>query len=63
MEILTEEEDQFFDTSEDITSVSDSGSECPENMDSDLGVIGSFPGSIGFEVWIENPGCISERRN
>ncbi|KAF9669094.1 hypothetical protein SADUNF_Sadunf14G0072100 [Salix dunnii] len=63
MEILTEEEDQFFDTREDITSVSDSGSECPENMDSDLGVIGSLPGSIGFEAWIENPGCISERRN
>ncbi|CAK7348688.1 unnamed protein product [Dovyalis caffra] len=63
MEILSEEEDQFFDTREDVTSVSDSGSDCPEKLDSDSGVIGSLPDCFGYEVWIKNPGCIRERRN
>lgn len=63
MEILSEEEDQFFDTCEDCPSVSDPGSDSPDNLDSDFGVIGSLPGSIGYEVWIKNPGCIRERRN
>ncbi|KAJ6390670.1 hypothetical protein OIU77_024809 [Salix suchowensis] len=62
MEFLSEEEDQFFDTREDCPSVSDSGSESPDNLDSDFGAIGSLPGSIGYEVWIKNPGCIHERR-
>ncbi|KAJ6729614.1 hypothetical protein OIU85_020516 [Salix viminalis] len=62
MEFLSEEEDQFFDTREDCPSVSDSGSESPDNLDSDFGAIGSLPGSIDYEVWIKNPGCIHERR-
>lgn len=60
---MSEEEDQYFDTREDITSVSDSSSDCPENADYDYKVIESFPESVGYEVWINNPVSIRERRN
>lgn len=58
-----EEEDQFFDTRDDITSVSDSGSDCPEISDCDFGVVNSLHSSFGYEVWIKNPSSIHERRN
>ncbi|OVA14741.1 WD40 repeat [Macleaya cordata] len=60
-----EEEDRFFDTREDITSISDSGSDCPEKFD-----LYSSPilenwvlGGSRYEVWIENPGSVNERRH
>ncbi|MFQ6633427.1 hypothetical protein Gotur_012022 [Gossypium turneri] len=61
---LTEEEDQFFDTREDITSVSDSGSDCPENSDSEHATsINSVPSNVGFEIWVKNLSSIRERRD
>lgn len=60
---LGEEEDQYFDSREDITSASDSNYDSPENTDSDCGVVDSLPASVGYEVWINNPGSIRERRN
>ncbi|OMP08667.1 hypothetical protein COLO4_06236 [Corchorus olitorius] len=61
---LSEEDDQFFDTREDITSVSDSGSDCPENSDSEYAASGnSVPANVGFEIWIKNLSSIRERRD
>ncbi|GMJ00961.1 hypothetical protein like AT5G24320 [Hibiscus trionum] len=61
---LCEEEDQFFDTREDITSVSDFGSDCPENSDSEHAAsTNSVPADFGVEVWIKNFSSIRERRN
>lgn len=60
---MSEEEDRYFDSREDITSVSDSSSDCPENTDSDYGEVDTFPASVGYEVWIKNPVSIRERRN
>ncbi|EOX95658.1 hypothetical protein QUC31_005147 [Theobroma cacao] len=61
---LSEEEDQFFDTREDITSVSDSGSDCPENSDSECAAsVNSMPANFGFEIWIKNLSSIRERRD
>ncbi|KAK9040691.1 hypothetical protein V6N11_015832 [Hibiscus sabdariffa] len=60
MESLSEEEDQFFDTLEDVTSVSDSGSDCPENSDSEYATsMNSIPANFGFE----NLSSICERRD
>lgn len=58
-----EEEDRFFDTHEDITSVSDSGSDGPEIFDFNPGVVDFVPSGIGFEVWLKCPESIYERRN
>ncbi|KAF5953235.1 hypothetical protein HYC85_011179 [Camellia sinensis] len=58
-----EEEDRFFDTHEDITSVSDSGSDGPEIFDFSPGVVDFVPSGIGFEVWLKCPESIYERRN
>ncbi|KAG8653438.1 WD repeat-containing protein 44 isoform X2 [Manihot esculenta] len=63
MESFSEEEDQFFEAREDIRSVSDSSSDCPENLDSDCGVVDSLPISTNYEVWIKSLGSIHERRN
>ncbi|XVF33135.1 hypothetical protein REPUB_Repub17cG0142100 [Reevesia pubescens] len=61
---LSDEEDQFFDTREDITSVSDSGSDCLENSDSEYAAsINSMPAYFGFEIWIQNLSSVCERRN
>ncbi|XVF22346.1 hypothetical protein REPUB_Repub12eG0164500 [Reevesia pubescens] len=62
---LSEEEDQFFDTREDITSVSDSGSDCPNNSDSENAAVSvnSMPANFGFEIWIKNLSSIRERRD
>ncbi|XWS35916.1 hypothetical protein CRYUN_Cryun20dG0037500 [Craigia yunnanensis] len=61
---LSEEEDQFFDTCEDITSVSDSGSDCPENSDSEYTAsVNSMTANFGFEIWTKNLSSIRERRD
>lgn len=57
-----EEDDQFFDTKEYITPVSDSGSEGPEVSDSESRVVEDLCRSFGYEIWIRSPGTISERR-
>ena len=58
---LSKEEDQFFDTREDITSVSDSGSDCQENLDSEWRGTDFVCGSFGCEIWIKNPESIREK--
>ncbi|KAK8630914.1 hypothetical protein V6N13_079685 [Hibiscus sabdariffa] len=61
---LSEEEDQFFDTLGDITSISDFESDCPENYDSEHAAsTNSVPTNLGVEVWIKNFSSIRERRN
>ncbi|XP_044501703.1 uncharacterized protein LOC123222803 [Mangifera indica] len=60
---LSEEDDQFFDTREDMSTMSDSGSNSPEHMDSDLGVDNILPIGFGYEIWIKNPSSIQERRD
>ncbi|KAF3439833.1 hypothetical protein FNV43_RR18111 [Rhamnella rubrinervis] len=57
---LGEEEDQYFDSREDITSVSDSNSDSPESTDSDCGVVVALPASVGYEKIVgEDPGSTS----
>lgn len=60
---VDEEEDQYFDGREDITSVSDSNSGSPENSDSECGDVDALPASVGYEGWFENPASVRERRN
>ncbi|KAF7137722.1 hypothetical protein RHSIM_Rhsim07G0002600 [Rhododendron simsii] len=61
---LSEQEDQFFDTHEYITSVSDSGSDRgPENFDFNSMVGDLIPAGVGFEIWLKDPESIHQRRN
>ncbi|XP_074263434.1 uncharacterized protein LOC141586186 [Silene latifolia] len=63
MESLSEEDDQFFDTKEYATPVSDSGSDGVENSDSESRVVeGLNRSNLGYEVWIKSPGRIHDRR-
>ncbi|KAJ4822553.1 hypothetical protein Tsubulata_049600 [Turnera subulata] len=61
---LSGDEDRFFDTREDIASVSDSGSDSLENPEADFfdGISSSF-GTLGYEDWDKNPDSIGERRS
>lgn len=63
MRSVDEEEDQYFDSREDIASVSDSNSDSPENSDSECGHVDALPASVGYEVWVEDPASVRERRN
>lgn len=56
------DEDWFFDARDNITSVADSGSDEPVNLDSDLRIAHCVPGSNGYKVWIKTPASISECR-
>lgn len=58
----SEEEDGFFDTREDITSVSDSCPDGPENFDISLRAGDFIPAGVGFQVWVKEPESIHERR-
>lgn len=61
---FSEQEDQFFDTHEDITSVSDSGSDRgPENFDFNSMVGDLIPAGVGFDIWLKDPESIHQRRN
>ncbi|XP_037496216.1 uncharacterized protein LOC105642821 isoform X2 [Jatropha curcas] len=60
---LSSDEDLFFEAREDISSVSDSSPDCPENLESDHGVVVSSPSVFSYEVWIKNLDSIHERRN
>ncbi|XP_057462455.1 uncharacterized protein LOC130752656 [Actinidia eriantha] len=63
MEGFSEEEDQFFDACEDNTSVFDTGSDRPQNLDFSSRATDFVPAGIGFEVWVKNPESIHERRD
>ena len=60
---MNEEFDRFFDTRDDITSVSDSSCDCGEEIDCDCGIVNSLPGGLGYEVWTDGPVSINERRS
>ncbi|PIN25349.1 WD40 repeat-containing protein [Handroanthus impetiginosus] len=47
------EEDQFFDSRDDISSVSDLGSDCSE---------GCLISGLGYDYWTKNPESVNERR-
>ncbi|KAL4188242.1 hypothetical protein AMTRI_Chr09g22920 [Amborella trichopoda] len=57
-----EEEDHFFDTREEITSLSDSGSDYAEATENHSGFSELIYGNILYEVWLNKPGTIRERR-
>ncbi|KNA11341.1 hypothetical protein SOVF_136070 [Spinacia oleracea] len=59
---ISEEDDQFFDSKEYITPVSDSGSDGVENSDSESRFPEDGVRNFGYEVWIRSPGTIGERR-
>ena len=62
MTSLSEEEDQFFEACEEVTSVSYSSYDCPENLDyDDRNVMDFLLGSFSYEVCIKNLGSIHER--
>ncbi|XP_058084402.1 uncharacterized protein LOC131232222 [Magnolia sinica] len=52
------DEDRFFDSREEVTSTSDSGSDCIDGSDLNW-VFGKFR----FGVWIGNPDSVHERRS
>lgn len=55
-------EDQFFDACEDITSVSDSGSNCSDNYSGACSSSVDCVDSLGYEIWIKSPDSVHERR-
>ena len=59
---ISEEEEQFFDSKEYITPVSDSGSDYVENSDSESKIGEDMGRNFGYEIWIRSPGTIGERR-
>lgn len=58
------EEDRFFDTREDITSVSDSGSDCADNAEfgSAHWNVDWVNTSLEYDVWTKNLDSVDERR-
>lgn len=59
---LSEEDEQFFDSKDYVTPVSDSGSDGVENSDSESRCVEDVVRNFGYEVWIRSPGTIGERR-
>ncbi|KAH9620692.1 hypothetical protein KSS87_015714 [Heliosperma pusillum] len=59
---LSEEDEQFFDSKDYVTPVSDSGSDGVENSDSESRVVEDVVRNFGYEVWIRSPGVVTERR-
>ncbi|XP_058104851.1 uncharacterized protein LOC131248545 [Magnolia sinica] len=57
------EEDRFFDSREDISSVSDSGSDCADGFDSSTRFLDWVSGNFRYEVWIARPDSVHERRD
>ncbi|KAI3831623.1 hypothetical protein MKW92_009849 [Papaver armeniacum] len=62
---LEEEEDSFFDSREDITSISDSGSKKFDLGSNTSPLIENWvsDGGSRYEIWIENLGSVNERRH
>ncbi|GFP97268.1 WD repeat-containing protein 44 [Phtheirospermum japonicum] len=53
------EEDQFFDTRDDISSASDLDSDCPEGCLSS----GIVDGALRYDFWTKKPNSVRERRD
>ncbi|XAR70137.1 hypothetical protein NMG60_11026905 [Bertholletia excelsa] len=58
-----EDEDQFFDARDEITSVSDSGSDCSDDWCSCSGRSNSVVNSLAYEFWAKTPESAHQRRN
>ncbi|KAG7035506.1 WD repeat-containing protein 44 [Cucurbita argyrosperma subsp. argyrosperma] len=58
-----EEIERFYDTREEISSVSDWGSDCSENCSTSFGDDRDVPESFGYGGWIRNLESVYERRN
>ncbi|KAF5478025.1 hypothetical protein F2P56_004618 [Juglans regia] len=58
-----EEDDQFYDSREEISSVSDWGLDFSEDSSSGIGHIDSVLGSFWNEIWTKNPESVQERRH
>lgn len=58
-----EEIERFYDTREEISSVSDWGSDCSENCSTSFGDDGDIPESLRYVGWIGNLESVCERRN
>ncbi|CAL9008898.1 unnamed protein product [Prunus brigantina] len=59
---FSEEEYGFFDAQEDIASTSDASSDNIEVFDSTSSFINWVPPSFPYEVWVQSPGSVKERR-
>lgn len=57
-----EEEDQFYDTREEISSVLDWGLDGSGDCSSSIGHSDSVSGSLRYGIWIKNPESVQERR-
>ncbi|KAL3817886.1 hypothetical protein ACJIZ3_003791 [Penstemon smallii] len=55
----SETEDQFFDTRDDVSSVSDLGSDCSEDCLS----LGLRDSALGYDFWTKKPDSVDERRD
>ncbi|XP_044477531.1 WD repeat-containing protein 44-like isoform X2 [Mangifera indica] len=61
---IEEEEDLFFDTHEEISSVSDRVSDCCEGCSSsDFELVSSIAGYSQYEFWTKYPESVNERRS
>ncbi|XP_043715659.1 vegetative incompatibility protein HET-E-1-like [Telopea speciosissima] len=58
-----EEEDRFFESREELASLSDSGSDHRQSFESSSGPVNWVSGSFQYEVWVKIPESIRERRN
>lgn len=58
-----EEIERFYDTREEISSVSDWGSDCSENCSTSFGDDGDVPETLGYGAWIRNLESVHERRS
>lgn len=56
------EEEQFFDSREEITSASDRGSVCSEDCSYGADVGNSDLNNFVYDVWINNPASVRDRR-
>lgn len=59
---IKEEEDQFFDTREEISSVSDRDSGCSEGCSSRVELVNSVSAYSKYEIWTKYPESVYERR-
>uniref|UniRef100_A0A5B7AEV8 Uncharacterized protein n=1 Tax=Davidia involucrata TaxID=16924 RepID=A0A5B7AEV8_DAVIN len=57
------DEDQFFDAQDEITSLSDLGSDCSEDCCSNPGLVNCVSDSLGYEFWTKNPEGSHKRRH
>ncbi|KAL6556982.1 hypothetical protein OROHE_006858 [Orobanche hederae] len=57
MSSYSETEDQFFDTHDDTSSISDLGSDSEGCLSSVIG-----DGALGYDIWTKEPNSVSERR-